>query len=185
MISDSEITKNSYLYIYVSNKTPNISVYFDQLQVTHIRGPLLQEEAYYPYGLEMKGISAAAIDVNEGNTANQVKKKGLIDRHEVPYASTIEGGIKAMTFPAPASQNQLHGVALKLFYAANNFKGGKEFWVPFPSPKLPSPVPVGAPLFHPKKKENPLNPVMIPVVTGTATEAVLSLLAEWGWVIIL
>ena len=84
-ISDSEITKNSYLHIYVSNETPNISVYFDQLQVTHIRGPLLQEKVYYPYGLEMKGISAAAMDVNEGNTANQLKKKGLIDRHEVPY----------------------------------------------------------------------------------------------------
>ena len=90
-----------------------------------------------------------------------------------------------MTFPAPAFQNQLHGVALRIFYAANNFTGGEEFWIPFPSPKIPSPAPVINPIVIPKKKENPLNPVMVTVVTGTAIETVLLLLAEWGWVIIL
>ncbi len=62
--------KNGYAFVYLSNESKT-AVYFDNFDVTHIRGRLVEENAYYAYGLKIKGISARAFNKGDNRYGYQ------------------------------------------------------------------------------------------------------------------
>ncbi|HEY4111129.1 DUF6443 domain-containing protein [Puia sp.] len=62
--------KNGYAFAYVSNESDEM-VYFDNLQVSSVRGNILQENHYYPHGLKIAALSSMALpSASEGKTTN-------------------------------------------------------------------------------------------------------------------
>jgi RHS repeat-associated protein len=55
------MSKNGYLYVWVSNETQGWDVFFDSFSVQYRQGPVLEENHYYPFGLTMAGTSDKAV----------------------------------------------------------------------------------------------------------------------------
>jgi RHS repeat-associated protein len=65
------VPKNGYCLVYVSNES-QLPVYFDNLQVRHDRGRILEENHYYAYGLKIAALSSRAF----GGTPNNYQYQG-------------------------------------------------------------------------------------------------------------
>ena len=118
--SNLPITKNGYLYVYVSNETPNIDVFFDNLQVTHIKGPLLEETHYYPFGLTMTGISSRAA----GGIQSRYKFNG---GNELQSAEFSDGsGMELYD-----AVNRMYDPQLGRFWQVDELAEGNWEWTPY------------------------------------------------------
>jgi len=77
--------KNGYAYIYVSNESSE-HVYFDNLQVSHTRGHIVEENHYYAYGLRIASISSKKLlgaDESSANVRRGYNGKELIEDAEI------------------------------------------------------------------------------------------------------
>jgi RHS repeat-associated protein len=53
------VRRNGWLYVYVSNES-NQNVFFDNLVINHTRGPVVEKKEFYPFGMEIPGLSTQA-----------------------------------------------------------------------------------------------------------------------------
>jgi RHS repeat-associated protein len=76
IITGLPVTKNGYLYVWASNES-KFNVFFDNLQLIHNRGPVLEETHYYPFGLTMQGISSRSASFGGAENKYKYSRKEL------------------------------------------------------------------------------------------------------------
>jgi RHS repeat-associated protein len=76
------ITEPGYIYVYLSNEneTP-VDVYFDDFRVDHIKGPIVNTQDYYPYGLTFNAYQRE----DAIGQANQFNGKELQDELDLTW----------------------------------------------------------------------------------------------------
>jgi RHS repeat-associated protein len=67
------VRRSGWLYVFLSNES-NQDVYFDDLVINHKRGPVVEANSYYPFGLEIPGLHSQAIGF--GGSENRYKYNG-------------------------------------------------------------------------------------------------------------
>jgi RHS repeat-associated protein len=68
------VRRNGWLYVYVSNES-NQDVYFDDIVINHKRGPEVEMNNYYAFGLEIPGLNSKAVGFGT-NPQNRDKYNG-------------------------------------------------------------------------------------------------------------
>ena len=58
-VSPTWSKKNGYCFVYISNES-SVNVFFDNMQVRHDRGRIIEENHYYAFGLKIAAISSKA-----------------------------------------------------------------------------------------------------------------------------